>query len=103
MLTMGAVIVFGLIWIMMTLMIPAPIGPVFTLFGILFILVGVGKIVKVVRTSEVQIPPQAPKPPEKDASEPQYRQGSSNGYCPYCGSPLNEGFLYYGVCGRRLR
>ncbi len=104
MLTLGAVVVFGIVWTMITLMIPAPIGPIFTLFGIVFIMIGATRMVNVAKTPENVAPP-VQQPPASDESVPGAPQhgGASNGYCPYCGSPLSDGFLYCGVCGRRLR
>ena len=30
------------------------------------------------------------------------KRGSGNGFCPYCGSPLDENHAYCGVCGRKI-
>ena len=71
-------IVFGVIWVTMTLAIPSGIGPLFTIAGIIVIMLGLRSIFR----------------------KPGYSR--SFGYCPYCGSPLEKGFKYCGVCGRRL-
>lgn len=51
------------------------------------------------RTVKPDIVPEIPvqNPPREE------RGGTGFGYCPECGSPLNDGDRHCGVCGRRLR
>ena len=96
-------IIFGVIWMSMTLSMPSGFGILFSLVGLLVMVFGVYVIVKSFRgrefrpresqISEFEVP--------RDA-EPEPHDGESNGFCPYCGSPLEKGFQYCGVCGRRL-
>ena len=96
-------IIFGVIWMSMTLSMPSGFGILFSLVGLLVMVFGVYVIVKSFRgrefrSKESQIPEfEVPR----DA-EPEPHDGESNGFCPYCGSPLEKGFQYCGVCGRRL-
>ena len=96
-------IIFGVIWMSMTLSMPSGFGILFSLVGLLVMVFGVYVIVKSFRGREFR--PKESQIPEfeipRDAeSEP--HDGESNGFCPYCGSPLEKGFQYCGVCGRRL-
>lgn len=96
-------IIFGVIWMSMTLSMPSGFGILFSLVGLLVMVFGVYVIVKSFRGREFR--PKESQIPEfqvpRDA-EPEPHDGESNGFCPYCGSPLEKGFQYCGVCGRRL-
>lgn len=96
-------IIFGVIWMSMTLSMPSGFGILFSLVGLLVMVFGVYVIVKSFRGREFR--PRESQIPEfkvpRDA-EPEPHDGESNGFCPYCGSPLEKGFQYCGVCGRRL-
>lgn len=96
-------IIFGVIWMSMTLSMPSGFGIMFSLVGLLVMVFGVYVIVKSFRGREFR--PRESQIPEfeipRDA-EPEPHDGESNGFCPYCGSPLEKGFQYCGVCGRRL-
>ena len=96
-------IIFGLIWIAMTSSMSVGPGAMFSLVGVLVIAYGVYIIVRSrrdegFRPKESQIP-EFELPQE---AEPEAHDGESNGFCPYCGSPLEKGFLFCGVCGRKL-
>lgn len=98
----GFMIVFGVFWTLMVMSAPPPVNYFFPLFGFLFIAIGVYRLYVEVRRSgrrqsgqQAQTPIEMPKPPSDD--------GMSAGYCPYCGAPLSPGFVFCGVCGRRLR
>ena len=97
-------IVFGIIWVTMTIAIPSGIGPLFTIAGIVVILFGLRSIMRRPGYSRREDVPEDPARnlPESPV-EPERHDGSSFGYCPYCGSPLEKGFNYCGVCGRKLR
>lgn len=96
-------IIFGVIWISMTLSMPSGFGILFSLVGLLVMVFGVYVIVKSFRGREFR--PKESQIPEFEVprdAEPEPHDGESNGFCPYCGSPLEKGFQYCGVCGRRL-
>ena len=96
-------IIFGVIWMSMTLSIPSGFGILFSLVGLLVMVFGVYVIVKSFRGREFR--PKESQIPEFEVlrdAEPEPHDGESNGFCPYCGSPLEKGFQYCGVCGRRL-
>lgn len=96
-------IIFGIIWMSMTLSMPSGFGILFSLVGLLVMVFGVYVIVKSFRGREFR--PRESQIPEFEVprdAEPEPHDGESNGFCPYCGSPLEKGFQYCGVCGRRL-
>lgn len=97
-------IIFGVIWVTSTLSIPSPIGILFTLAGIVVILLG---LYSLFRKPAYRNPWNIPEDPARNLPDsdigPAEYDGGSNGFCPYCGSPLQEGFRFCGVCGRRLR
>ena len=96
-------IIFGVIWMSMTLSMPSGFGIMFSLVGLLVMVFGVYVIVKSFRGREFG--PKESQSPEFEVprdAEPEPHDGESNGFCPYCGSPLEKGFQYCGVCGRRL-
>lgn len=96
-------IIFGVIWMSMTLSMPSGFGILFSLVGLLVMVFGVYVIVKSFRGREFR--PKESQIPEFEVprdAEPEPHEGESNGFCPYCGSPLEKGFQYCGVCGRRL-
>lgn len=96
-------IIFGVIWMSMTLSMPSGFGILFSLVGLLVMVFGVYVIVKSFRGREFR--PKESQIPEFEVprdTEPEPHDGESNGFCPYCGSPLEKGFQYCGVCGRRL-
>lgn len=96
-------IIFGVIWMSMTLSMPSGFGIMFSLVGLLVMVFGAYVIVKSFRGREFR--PKESQIPEFEVprdAEPEPHDGESNGFCPYCGSPLEKGFQYCGVCGRRL-
>lgn len=96
-------IIFGVIWMSMTLSMPSGFGILFSLVGLLVMVFGVYVIVKSFRGREFR--PKESQIPEFQVprnAEPEAHDGESNGFCPYCGSPLEKGFQFCGVCGRKL-
>ena len=96
-------IIFGVIWMSMTLSMPSGFGILFSLVGLLVMVFGVYVIVKSFRGREFR--PRESQIPEFEVprdAEPEPHDGESNGFCPYCGSPLEKGFQFCGVCGRKL-
>ena len=99
-------IIFGVIWMSMTLSMPSGFGILFSLVGLLVIVYGLF-IIFIIRRSfrGREFRPKESQIPEFEVpsdAEPEPHDGESNGFCPYCGSPLEKGFQYCGVCGRRL-
>ena len=96
-------VIFGLIWIAMTSSMSVGPGAMFSLVGVLVIAYGVYIIVKSRRDEGFR--PKESQIPEFELphdAEPELHDGESNGFCPYCGSPLEKGFQFCGVCGRKL-
>lgn len=99
----GFMIVFGIVWTLMAMSAPPPVGYLFPIFGVLFIAMGVYRLYRSIRE-----PSQAPPVVQQQApvcDDPQGHPsegGMSAGYCPYCGAPLSPGFVFCGVCGRRI-
>ena len=105
----GFMILFGIVWTLMALSAPAPVGYVFPLFGVLFIAAGVYRLYKSIKDTvnapktqtQYQAQPQEIRDVPESVDQPS-DNGMSAGYCPYCGAPLSPGFVFCGVCGRRL-
>ena len=96
-------IIFGVIWMSMTLSMPSGLGILFSLVGLLVIVYGLFIIRRSFRRREFRAKEsQIPEFEVPRDAKPELHDGESNGFCPYCGSPLEKGFQYCGVCGRRL-
>ncbi len=96
-------IIFGLAWISITLSAPVGPGVFFSLVGVIVIAYGLYIIVKSRRHEGFK--PEESRIPGFEVpheNEPEAHDGESNGFCPYCGSPLEKGFQFCGVCGRKL-
>ena len=93
-------ILFAIFWTVMAVSMPGP-SPIFVLFGILFIMLAVYRLYMSLRKT--------PEPPRVDTAfrtvpdegEPVHRV-SPNGYCPYCGTPLDSDYEYCPLCGKRI-
>ena len=100
-------ILFGVVWISTCLTMPSGGGSLFAVFGLLVIAMGLYSLLRgprakagfgtgaMDRHDPADLPESRFQPPRQD--------GVANGFCPYCGSPLESDFQYCGVCGRRLR
>ena len=91
-------LVFLSIWIGTTSNIPMDgVRIPFMLFGTLVVVLGIYSVFKhyiVIRNAV-----QGMEQKEKE-SEPV--SGIYTGYCPYCGSPVNEEYAHCRVCGKKL-
>lgn len=63
--------------------------------------VGGGLLMSYGTSDETDYVPDAPEE-NPFVNEPKIRNGTGNGYCPGCGSPISEGDTFCGVCGRRF-
>ena len=84
-----ALAISGGAWFMCLFAIP--------MFGILGF-----RLYAILKTGKRDQKPREPweQPPETHTS---YTSGTSeNGFCPFCGSPVQEGFSFGPKCGRRL-
>ena len=105
-------VLFGLLWTLMAAQSGAPIF--FTLFGVLFILVGVVQAVynfknagSKNRFSAFDITEEGEEPDplnERFGAEEERTESTSGaaGYCPYCGAAVEKDFAYCGKCGKKL-
>lgn len=103
-------ILFGIVWMSMTASMPFSFASLFSLFGLLFIVLGVYRLVVTLRDgSDAGVPPQNPPSGGYDGygqEPPGHRREegvSYSGYCQYCGAPVEEGHSFCKVCGKRLR
>ena len=94
-------IVFGIVWTLISMSTPPPVCYFFPVFGILFIAMGAYRLYISVRRPEDVQERQSPHVQNETYKQPS-DDGMSSGYCPYCGAPLSPGFLFCGVCGRRV-
>ncbi|BCB96035.1 hypothetical protein JZK55_09570 [Dissulfurispira thermophila] len=101
-------ILFGIFWTIGAISLEAPF--VFPLFGFVFIIAGIGMAVYHYnnafgkrRISEYDIIDTS----EEDETIKQIRDEKDDvetaGYCPYCGNPVKEVFLFCPKCGRRIK
>ena len=112
---MGSVIavIFGIIWTIGAASMGAP--PLFPLFGVLFIIMGVVQAVYNFknatgenRYSSFDIVEDGEEPDPLDQrfrSAPQNNPAPGTGefrFCPYCGAKLGAEFEFCGKCGKKL-
>lgn len=92
-------LVFLSIWIGTTSNIPMEgVRIPFMLFGTLVVVLGIYSVFKhylVIRNAV-----QGMEQQQEKESEPV--SGTYTGYCPYCGSPVNEEYAHCRVCGKKL-
>lgn len=113
----GAVIavIFGIFWTITAASMGAP--GFFPLFGVLFILMGIGQVVYHLknatgenRYSSFDIVEDGEEPDPLDqrfgsasrTEESAPAQGGGYRFCPYCGAKLGEAFTFCGKCGKKL-
>lgn len=77
-------------------------GPAFCgmMFVIMLMLAG-GAIVRMRRPAGSGMP-EAAKLPDGPFADGRRNDGTGNGYCPFCGSPLSDGGSFCGACGKKL-
>ena len=97
-------IVFGLVWISMTASMTFGPGPILSVVGLIVVIYGLYVIFRSFRSKEFR--PKESRVPGFELPDEvvlERHDGESNGFCPYCGAPLEDRFQYCGVCGRKLR
>lgn len=93
--------VFGLIFSVFWCIAAVSMGAWFMLiFGIPFVGMMAFRLVMVAKHGE-----ERPKQPPRQEVDPWERQErpNVNGFCPYCGSAVEESFEYCPKCGRKLK
>lgn len=97
--------VFGLVFAIFWCIAAASMGAWFMLiFGIPFVGMMVFRLVMCVKYTEdkpYQPSHQSAEPWDRPEDTQQFHGGG--GYCPYCGSNVEEGFAYCPKCGRKLK
>lgn len=88
-------ILFCAVWMSISYTIPFfPMNIIFMAIGLLFLIMALRNIWRAI----------APKRETSSAIErPAEEHHQYSGYCPYCGSPVEEGHGFCSVCGKRLR
>ena len=90
-------LIFGIFWCITA----ASMGAWFMLiFGIPFVGLLAYRLVMVAKYGD-----EKPNQPSRQEEDPWERQEKtdSNGFCPYCGSAVEESFEYCPKCGRKLK
>ena len=99
--TLGSCI-FGLIFAIFWCLMALAMGARFMLiFGIPFVGMMIYRLYVILQLSKEE-PKQEPKKEVDPWDRPaQQERPTGNGYCPYCGSPVQESFDYCPKCGRK--
>lgn len=96
----GFGLLFSIFWCIMAWSIGAGF---MVIFGIPFIGVTLFQFVMCIRIIlKEKKQEEKPDPWEHDQSQV-YTASSGNGFCPYCGSPVEGGFAFCPKCGRRIQ
>ena len=79
-------------------------GPFWAFSIFLFLILGAaGGILMAGGSGKAPVEKPVGEPPARDEGiEPVDRGGFGAGYCPSCGSPIKDGDMFCGVCGRKL-
>ena len=80
-------------------------GPFWAFSIFLFLILGAaGGILMAGGSGKAPVEKPVEEPPARDEGiEPVDRGGFGAGYCPNCGSPIKDGDMFCGVCGRMFR
>ncbi len=90
-------LLFCIVWMSIASTIPVfPMNIAFMAFGLLFVIIALRNIWRAIAPERG-----TDADPVKKPSPEEHHQYS--GYCPYCGSPVEEGHGFCSVCGKRLR
>ena len=105
--------IFGVVWTV----IAANISGFMALFGIVFIIIAIVQAVYHYKNAtnknryssyDIVDGEEEPNPingryrqPETTASASQVKDHAEDGFCPYCGVPMKEGFAFCPKCGKR--
>ena len=109
--------IFGVIWTCAAISMGA--GPLFALFGIVFIAVAVFDAVYNFKNAtgenryslyDITEHGEEPDPwnerfgadDREQTEEEQQRNGKTSQFCPYCGTELQSDFVFCNVCGKKL-
>ena len=111
-----AVGIFGVIWTVLATEMGA--GPLFTLFGVVFIIVAIVQAVYAFsnatrknRFSEYDVTDEGEEPDplnarfgerEKNEAAGTPDAEAPGGYCPYCGARTEDGYVFCEQCGKKL-
>ena len=90
-------VIFGIFWCVVALSMGAGF---MLIFGIPFVGLLIYRLVMVSRHGKEEH--KAPPRQETDHWNPRVRS-AENGFCPYCGSTVDESFEYCPKCGRKLK
>lgn len=78
-------------------------GPAFCSMMFVIMLMLTGGAMLMMRRPAGPSMSEAAKLPDDQFADGRRSDGTGNGYCPFCGSPLSKGESYCGACGKRLR
>ena len=98
--------VFGLVFAIFWCVAAASMGAGFMLiFGIPFVGLMVFRLVMCAKYAEEKPkqPPRQPADPWEQQEPPRREKTGGSGYCPYCGSSVEDAFEYCPMCGRKLK
>ena len=112
-----AVAIFGVIWTCAAISMGA--GPLFALFGIVFVAIAVFDVVYNFRNAtgenrysvyDITEDGEEPDPWNErfgadDVDRPEeerQRNGKTYKFCPYCGTELQSDFVFCNVCGKKM-
>lgn len=111
----GAVVavVFGIFWTIAAAGMGAP--AIFPIFGVLFILTGIGVGVYHFKNAtgknrysafDITEEGEEPDPLEQRFGRPEAHDAAdgqtADGFCPYCGAPADAGYAFCRKCGKQL-
>ena len=97
--------VFGLVFAVFWCVIAASIGAgVMLIFGIPFVGFMAFRLIMIAKRGEADSKPKSgSQDPWEDHRSAPKTGANGNGYCPYCGSSVEESFAYCPKCGRNLQ
>ena len=98
--------VFGLAFAVFWCVVAATMGAgIMLLFGIPFVGLMAFRLVMISKHTEPNSKPQVGKEADpRDRPQQTSQAGQQkNGFCPYCGSSVEESFVYCPKCGRHLQ
>ena len=98
--------VFGLIFAIFWCVMAASMGAGFMLiFGISFVGFMAFRLVMIAKVGGTSQKPKTGREsdPWEQQQPTQKTEGYKNGFCPYCGSSVEESFVYCPKCGRNLQ
>ena len=95
--------IFGLVFSIFWCIMAVSMGAGFMLiFGIPFVGMMIYRLYVLLQMSQKEEPPKASDPWDRPAKAPR-KDCAAGGYCPYCGSAVEESFVFCPKCGRKLK